>query len=94
MGELGENEKQLHYEVGQYVAESQIDMLFCSGTLSEEMAKGAKENGNCQVYHFGTKEEMLSKLLETLRKEDTVLVKASHFMNYPEIVEAIKNYKK
>lgn len=94
MGELGENEKQLHYEVGQYVAESQIDVLFCAGTLSEEMAKGAQEKGGCKVFYFKTREEMLPELLAYLAPEDTVLVKASHFMEYPKIVEAIKNYKK
>ena len=50
MGELGEKEKQLHYEVGQYVSESQIDTLFCAGTLSEEMAKGAKSTGSCLAF--------------------------------------------
>lgn len=94
MGELGEKEKQLHYEVGQYVAESKIDTLFCAGTLSEEMAKGAEENGNCQVYYFKTRDEMLSELLQYLKTGDTVLVKASHFMEYPKIVEAVKNHGK
>lgn len=91
MGELGKNEKQLHYEVGQYVAENEIDVLFCAGTLSEEMAKGAQEKGGCKVFYFKTREKMLPELLAYLAPEDTVLVKASHFMEYPKIVEAIKN---
>ena len=91
MGELGENEKQLHYEVGQYVAENEIDVLFCAGTLSKEMAKGAQEKGGCKVFYFKNREEMLPELLAYLAPEDTVLVKASHFMEYPKIVEAIKN---
>lgn len=91
MGELGEKEKQLHYEVGAYVAEKQIDTLFCAGTLAKEMAKGACDaNDWCEVFHFETKDEMLSQLLEYLQEGDTVLVKASHFMGYPEIVEAIR----
>lgn len=91
MGELGEKERQLHYEVGQYVAESRIDTLFCAGTLSEEMAKGAKSTGSCQVFYFPTRDEMLPELLNYLKAGDTVLVKASHFMDYPKVVEAIKN---
>lgn len=94
MGELGEKEKQLHYEVGQYVSESQIDTLFCAGTLSEEMAKGAKSTGSCQVFYFPTRDEMLPELLNYLKAGDTVLVKASHFMDYPKVVEAMKNRKK
>lgn len=94
MGELGEKERQLHYEVGQYVAESKIDMLFCAGTLSEEMAKGAEKAGDCQVFYFKTPDKMLPELLANLKEGDTVLVKASHFMDYPKVVEAMKNAKK
>lgn len=91
MGELGEQEKQLHYEVGAYVAEKQIDTLFCAGELSKEMARGAREaNDWCEVFHFGSRDEMVSQLLEYLQEGDTVLVKASHFMDFPKVVEAIK----
>ena len=91
MGELGEREKQLHYEVGAYAAEQQIDTLFCAGTLAEEIARGAREaNDWCEVFYFPTREEMTSQLLEYLQEGDTVLVKASHFMDYPKVVEAIK----
>lgn len=91
MGELGEKEKQLHYQVGAYVAEKQIDALFCAGTLSREMARGAcDENNGCEVLHFESRDEMLANLLDYLQEGDTVLVKASHFMEYPKVVEAIK----
>lgn len=92
MGELGENEKHLHYGVGAYAAEKQIDTLFCAGALSEEMARGAKEAGMKQVFHYQTREEMTDQLLAYLKEGDTVLVKASHFMEYPKVVEAIKAY--
>lgn len=92
MGELGENEKHLHYGVGAYAAEKQIDTLFCAGALSEEMARGAREAGMKQVFHYQTREEMTDQLLAYLKEGDTVLVKASHFMEYPKVVEAIKAY--
>lgn len=90
MGELGADEKQLHYEVGCYVAEQKIDTLFCAGTLSREMAGGAEETGGCEVFWFETREELTEALLKYLKPEDTVLVKASHFMDYPKIIDAIK----
>lgn len=92
MGELGENEKHLHYGVGAYAAEKQIDALFSAGTLSEELVRGAKEAGMKQVFHYETREEMTTQLLTYLKEGDTVLVKASHFMEYPKVVEAIKAY--
>ena len=90
MGELGENEKKLHYEVGEYLAKKEIDVLFCAGELSEEIARAAqKESKTCEVYYFKTRDALLEQLLPFLKKGDTVLVKASHFMEYPEIVKAL-----
>lgn len=90
MGELGENEKKLHYEVGEYLAKKEIDVLFCAGELSEEIAKAAqKESKTCEVYYFKTRDALLEQLLSFLKKGDTVLVKASHFMEYPKIVKAL-----
>lgn len=90
MGELGENEKKLHYEVGEYLAKKEINVLFCAGELSEEIAKAAqKESKTCEVYYFKTRDALLEQLLPFLKKGDTVLVKASHFMEYPEIVKAL-----
>lgn len=90
MGELGENEKHLHYGVGEYAAKKQVDAIFCAGTLSREMAEGAEDAGAKQVFHFETREEMVKELLEYLEEGDTVLVKASHFMEFPKVVEEIK----
>lgn len=90
MGELGEDERRLHYEVGAYAAQKQIDVLFCAGDLSEQMARGAEETGKIQVFHFTDRDTMTKHLLEYLREGDTILVKASHFMEYPKVVEAIK----
>ena len=53
MGELGEDEKQLHYEVGIYAGTLPIDLLFCVGTLSGKLAEGAKkQNPALTVKHY------------------------------------------
>ncbi len=91
MGELGKDERKLHYEIGAYAAKTQADALFCAGELSAEMARGAKEAGKTEdVFYFGSRDEMLPALLRYLREGDTVLVKASHFMEYPAVVEKIR----
>ncbi|MCI6537683.1 UDP-N-acetylmuramoyl-tripeptide--D-alanyl-D-alanine ligase [uncultured Eubacterium sp.] len=89
MGELGENERELHYEVGKYAANKGVDILFCCGTLSEELAKGA-QRGHTQVMYFKTLDKMMLALIPYLKSGDTVLVKASHFMEFPKVVEAIR----
>ena len=42
MGELGEDERALHYEVGRCVGEQKIHTLFCAGELAEEYKKAAE----------------------------------------------------
>lgn len=90
MGDLGENERALHYEVGTHLAAKGIDILFCAGSLVQELARAVQEhNPNCDVHVFATRDEMLKELLPYLRQGDSVLVKASHFMEFSEVVEEI-----
>lgn len=91
MGELGKEEKELHAQVGAYLSKKNIDYLFCTGELSREIAREARKNPMCTVAHFTSKEELIPALLQEVKEGDTILVKASHFMEYPEIVLALKN---
>ena len=91
MGELGAGEKRLHYEVGAYAASRGLDALFCCGELSKELAKGAEEHSETmEIFYFATKEELLLHLKSYLKKGDTILVKASHFMEFPDIVRSLQ----
>ena len=90
MFELGENEKELHYQVGQHAAEKGIDLCICIGDLSRETARGASYSDS-EVRHFETKTDFLTKMNTILQKGDTILVKASHGMEFSEIVEKLQN---
>lgn len=92
MFELGANEKKLHYEVGAHAAKNQIDLVVCIGNLSKETAKGVSDNQG-KVFHFDTKADFLAHAEEIFQEGDTVLVKASHGMEFPEIVERLKELK-
>ena len=89
MFELGENEMALHYGVGKHAAEKSIDLCICIGTLSQNTAQGASA-GNGVVHHFETKSDFLAQANSLLKKGDTILVKASHGMEFPEIVEKLQ----
>ena len=89
MFELGEHEKELHYGVGQHAAEKGIDLLICIGALSKNTAEGAT-NSKGSVLHFETKAEFFQKMNTIIKKGDTILVKASHGMEFPEIVEKLQ----
>lgn len=92
MGELGETEKELHYGVGVYAAEKNIDLICCIGTLAQEFAAGAKSvASDSEILYFESKEEFLAGLQTIVKKGDTILVKASNSRKFPEIVEALKN---
>ena len=95
MFELGENEIEMHYEVGQYVAGKQIDVLVAIGKLGENYAKGAKEyleknSSDCQVLYFEDRDSALQELEQIIQPQDAVLVKASHGMHFEKIVEKLQ----
>ena len=54
------------------------------GTLSAELAKGADGKA------FDTIEDAKSEILKTIKSGDVVLVKASHSMQFENIVEFLK----
>lgn len=88
MGELGADEAELHRQVGAYAAQKKIDVVFCVGELSKEMAQAA--SAGCETVHFASREELTDALLDFVKEGDTILVKASHFMGFPEIVKALQ----
>lgn len=90
MGELGKDERALHYSVGTAVGEAGIDVLFCAGELAEEYADAAaRMRKGCDIHYFKTREELTSALCDFVKEGDTILVKASHFMEFPKVVEAL-----
>lgn len=91
MGELGENEVEMHREVGVYAASRNLDLLLCVGELSQYMAEAARHAAPAKtILHFATKEEMLKELPKLLQEGDTVLVKASHFMGFEDVVKELE----
>ena len=91
MGELGTNERALHYTVGEHAAKKNIDLLLCVGTLSEEIVKGAHSvKPDMNVILYETKEKLLEDLPKLLNKGDSILVKASHFMQFDKIIKVLE----
>ena len=89
MGELGDDEEFLHKSVGEYTAINKVGLLIAIGPLSKNTYEGAVGLGQKALW-FETKEEFLSKSKDILLEKDVILVKASHFMNFTQIVEELK----
>lgn len=91
MGELGENEVRLHQEVGEHAAKCGIDVCICAGELSKHIVDSAKTvNPDLTVIYEKDKKELLKNLTDYVQAGDTILVKASHFMGFEEIVKALQ----
>lgn len=106
MGELGENEAALHREVGEHAASCGIDVCICAGELCRHMAEAAEEaaaretgsgdaagdsrESGLTVIYEPDREGLLAHLGDYVRPGDTILVKASHFMKFEDVVEKLQ----
>ena len=90
MGELGDQKKELHASVGEHLKDLSIDVIVTIGPLSEfihEAARTASPSSSC--LHFPDKESFLRDRDHILKDGDSVLVKASHYMGFEEIVNVL-----
>ena len=90
MGELGDQKKELHASVGEHLKDLSIDVVVTIGPLSEfihEAARTASPSSCC--LHFPDKESFLRDREHILKDGDSVLVKASHYMGFEEIVNVL-----
>ena len=93
MGELGPDAATLHREIGETVGESGIDALIVVGEMSGHTYAGAKSaRPDLLAWHFPDKGEALAVLPSLVMRGDQVLVKASRFMRFEEIVTALKAF--
>lgn len=87
MKELGTNEDALHFETGKYIADKGIDVIIAVGKLCKHLFDGANNKG----YYFETVDNCINKISDIIKKNDTVLVKASHSMHFDKIVDALNS---
>ncbi len=90
MKELGDYSAAGHAQVGQYLAEKKIDLLFA---LGEEIAAAAAaaQAGGVLTERFEAADALSAALLSALRPGDAVLVKGSRSMHMERIVERLLN---
>ncbi|MCI7263052.1 MAG: UDP-N-acetylmuramoyl-tripeptide--D-alanyl-D-alanine ligase [Otoolea sp.] len=91
MKELGEQTREFHEEVGEFLAEQPVDLLITYGSLAESIADGAGRRAAAEcsgdrtaltIVRFAEseKEKMTEYLEENLRPGDAVLFKGSNSM--------------
>lgn len=96
MFELGENSDALHAGVGEYAAAAGIDRILCVGDNSRHTFRAASDHaeGAAQITHFADRETLLKalgeKMEEYIPEGSTVLIKASHGMEFNRVLEFLK----
>lgn len=96
MLELGDLGPALHESIGQFIVKCGIDCLIAVGELAEQIYNGANhapENGMLECYYRPTKEEAKAVLDQVIRKESTILCKASRGMAMEELVDYIRSIR-
>ncbi len=90
MGELGENEAALHREVGEAAGGMAVDAFILIGELSKNIAEGIRSvRPDADIAWFPTVPEAVPEIKAKVGSGDVVLVKASHFMQFDRIVDAL-----
>lgn len=88
MGELGDTAAPMHRRIGEHAATERVGLLIAIGALSKNTYDGCVQNGGNAVY-FENMDKFLKEKDALLLRGDTILIKASHFMNFNKIVEAL-----
>jgi UDP-N-acetylmuramoyl-tripeptide--D-alanyl-D-alanine ligase len=86
MGELGDNARALHAEIGAAAKAAGIDLLFTLGDLSAAAVEAFGQGGR----HFEYIEDLLHDVENLLAPDVTVLVKGSRFMQMERVVKSFE----
>ena len=89
MGELGNDEKEFHREVGRYFSKMKNVKFLTVGNLSKEIANEL-ENKGVWVKHFSNNKEVSCYIIDNLDIGNTIFLKASRAMKFEEIIDNLK----
>lgn len=90
MGELGEDERKYHAQVGEYLsAINKYVKYILVGKLARYIGKPL-ETAGFEVEYFDNNEQAALYIVENLDKSNTIFLKASRAMKFEEILEKIK----
>lgn len=91
MLELGQNEEELHRQIGREIDPNKVDFLLLYGPLSKYIAEEAvKRFPDKRVFYTQSKDALIDKAKYLINKNCLVLVKASRSLRLEEIVEALE----
>lgn len=87
---LGALSDGLHREVGGFCADAGIDALICCGEKAAHIRDAFKAAGGNVAHYYPDKTGLIKALPGLIKKGDAVLVKASHGMQFEELIPVLK----
>lgn len=87
MLELGDHSCKLHEDIGKKINAFNLDLVVTIGKEAQNINKQISRTLN---YHFDNNSDAIKFLKDNLQNDDYVLIKASHGMNFKEIVEKLQ----
>ena len=87
MKELGENYLAYHREVGEYVANSGVDLVVTLGEASKCLAEGVRAVKEIPVVEFLDRDEMVKYLEQEVKDGDCILFKGSNSMGLSAVAD-------
>ncbi|MCL2365620.1 MAG: UDP-N-acetylmuramoyl-tripeptide--D-alanyl-D-alanine ligase [Oscillospiraceae bacterium] len=87
---LGTDSDQLHYDVGVFAAQCGVDYLICGGDKASLIYDGFKSISTHNACYYPDKKSLLEVLPDLIKKDDTVLVKASNGMQFSELLPILR----
>jgi len=85
MGELGDDEKAMHAEVGLYAKAAGIHHLYTLGNLSQEITRAFGEGAT----HFIELSALIATIKQLVQADTMILVKGSRFMAMERVVQQL-----
>ena len=87
LGELGENEKELHASLGEYARSKNIDHFFSLGSLTKYASDAfGRQEG---MHHFSERDLLITQLKEIISSNTTILIKGSRSAKMDLVVSAL-----
>ena len=87
MKELGENYLAYHREVGEYAANSGVDLVVTLGEASKCLADGVRAVKEIPVVEFLDRDEMVKYLEQEVKDGDCILFKGSNSMGLSAVAD-------
>jgi UDP-N-acetylmuramoyl-tripeptide--D-alanyl-D-alanine ligase len=86
MGEVGDQGREFHQEVGHYAKQQGMDHVLCLGDLTQHTADAA----GALAEHFEDIAQLNARVLALLPTVSSVLVKGSRFMKMERVVQTLE----